>query len=116
LKQQLKLIYRCYWNFIRCLPVEEEICEILYDSIVSVKVKERSSAQLKDKEQKRIYREFLSITTMDGKIFSFRIDEDRTERSEGRLRESQIKEAGRTIRDILRQRRIDIMRTKDVDS
>ncbi len=53
---------------------------------------------------------------MDGKIFSFRIDEDRTERSEGRLRESQIKEAGRTIRDILRQRRIDVMRTKDADS
>ncbi len=110
--------YRCYWNFIRRLTVDEEICEILYDSIVSVKVKERSSTNLKDQKLKRIYKEFLSITTMDGKIFSFRIDEDRTERTEteGSLRESQIEEAGRTIRDILRQRRIDVMRTKDADS
>lgn len=52
---------------------------------------------------------------MDGKIFSFRIDEDRTERTEGNLRQSQIEEAGRTIRDILRQRRIDITRIKNVD-
>ncbi|MBD2577487.1 hypothetical protein [Oscillatoria sp. FACHB-1406] len=110
--------YRCYWNFIRHLTVDEEICEILYDTIVSVKVKERSSTNLKDHKLKRIYKEFLSIATMDGKIFSFRIDEDRTERTEteGSLRESQIEEAGRTIRDILRQRRIDVMRTKNADS
>ena len=25
--------YRCYWDFIRGLPVDEEMCEILYDSI-----------------------------------------------------------------------------------
>lgn len=110
--------YKCYWNFIRRLTVDEEICEILYDSIVSVKVKERSSANLKDPKTKRTYKEFLSITTMDGKIFSFRIDEDRKERieTEGSLRQSQIEEAGRIIRDILRQRRIDVMRTKNVDS
>ena len=85
---------------------------------VSVKVKQRSSARLKDQTKKRTYKDFLSITTMDGKIFSFRIDEDRTERieTEGSLRESQIEEAGRIIRDILRQRRIDVMTTKNADN
>ena len=99
--------YKCYWNFIRRSSVEEEICEILYDSIVSVKVKERSSTNQKDPKLKRIYKEFLSVTTMDGKVFSFRIDQDRKERNEGGLSESQVEEAGRTLRDILRQRRID---------
>jgi peptidoglycan hydrolase CwlO-like protein len=110
--------YKCYWNFIRGLPVDEEICEILYDTIVSVKVKGRSSARQKDQAIERIYRYFLSITTMDGKIISFRIDEDRKKRiaTEGSWRESQIEEAGRIIRDILRQRRIDVMRTKNADS
>lgn len=58
--------YKCYWNFIRRLPVDED-------------------------RKKRIG-------------------------TEGSLRESQIEEAGRIIRDILRQRRIDVMRTKNVDS
>lgn len=102
--------YKCYWNFIKHLRVDEEICEILYDSIVSVKLKTRSSARLKDQTAEREYRDFLSMTTKDGKIISFRIDEDRIERigTEGSMSESQTEEAGRILRQILRQRRIDI--------
>ena len=34
--------YRCYFNFIRNQPIDEEYCEYLYDSVVSVKVQEKS--------------------------------------------------------------------------
>lgn len=100
--------YKCYWNFIKNLSVEEEVCEILYNNIVSVKLKERSSTKSKDIRYKRIYRNFLSITTTDGKIFSFRIDKDRKEKSGSTLRESQVEEAGRIIRYKLRQNAKDI--------
>jgi hypothetical protein len=53
--------YKCYYNFIRGKTVDEEICEYLYDCIVSLKIQEKSSLRLKDERQKNVYRKRLSI-------------------------------------------------------
>ena len=100
--------HRCYWNFIKENSVDEESCEYLYDSIVSVKNQERSSLRLKDEEQKRTYRELLSLTTMDGKIVSFRISTNKIKRRDSLhpSKISEIEKAAIVIRQILRQRRI----------
>ena len=48
--------YKCYFNFIRNQPVDEEYCEYLYDSIVSTKIQEKSSINMKNNDdQKQVY-------------------------------------------------------------
>ena len=105
--------YKCYYNFIRGKTVDEEICEYLYDCIVSIKIQEKSSLRLKDERQKNVYRKRLLITTKDGKIVCFRIAQYRRDRTHS-LRLSQIDEAAVAIRDMLRQRRIDFIRTENL--
>jgi hypothetical protein len=104
--------YKCYLNFIRGQAVDEETCEYLYDSIVSVKIQEKSSVRLKNEKQKNIYRKRLLITTKDGKIVCFRIARNRVDKTHS-LRLSQIDEAALAIRDMLRQRRVDITLTEN---
>ncbi|MEP0881443.1 hypothetical protein NDI49_07780 [Trichocoleus sp. ST-U3] len=105
--------YKCYYNFIRGKTVDEEFCEYLYDSIVSLKIQEKSSLRLKDERQKNVYRKRLLITTKDGKIVCFRVAKYRIERTHS-LRLSQIDQAAVAIRAMLRQRRIDFIRTENL--
>ncbi len=99
--------YKCYFNFIRCKPVDDEYREYLYDSIVFTKVQEKSSINMKNSnDQKQVYSKRLIISTSDGKTICFRIDKSRVE-SNLSLNLSQIDYAATTIRKMLRQRRID---------
>ncbi|BAY43084.1 hypothetical protein SAMD00079811_06620 [Scytonema sp. HK-05] len=112
--------YRCYWNFLKGESVDEETCEFLYDSIVSVKTQERSSLNQANPDEKRKYIDLLSLTTMDGKIVYFKISDDRRQKinsSNRRVIEyvSEINEAAARIRYWLRQRRVDYQRIKGVD-
>ncbi len=107
---------KCYWNFVKQAAVNVETCEYLYDTIVSVKTKEESSLRIQNPEHKRTYREILSITTMDGRRVDFRVDRDRKRKIGDKMSSQQpisdVREAAKLIRYMLRQRRIDYMRTK----
>ena len=96
--------------------VNVETCEYLYDTIVSVKTKKESSIRIQNPDQKRTYREILSITTMDGRRVDFRVDRDRKTKIRDKMSSQQpisdVREAAQLIRYMLRQRRIDYMRTK----
>ncbi len=112
--------YKCYWNFVKGAPVDEETCEYLYYSIVSVKTQERSSLRLENPEEKRKYRDLLSLTTMDGKIVYFKMSDDRKQKinsSNKRVSDyvSEINEAAARIRYWLRQKRVDYQPTRDID-
>jgi hypothetical protein len=86
----------------------------MYDSIVSIKIKEKSSVRLKNEQQKNVYRKRLLITTNDGKILCFNFSRNRVEKTYS-IRFSQIEEAAIAIRDMLRQRRIDKTLTENLD-
>ncbi|MBD2180315.1 hypothetical protein [Aerosakkonema funiforme] len=107
--------YKCYWNFVRGAAVDEETCEYLYDSIVSVKTKERSSLNQKDPNQRRNYKQILSITTMDGKTISFQIGHGSKEKiapnKPMKNYTSKIDEEVGRIRYWLRKRRVDVQTT-----
>ena len=103
--------YRCYFNFIRNQSIDEEYCEYLYDSVVSVKVQEKSRIG-DDSSRKSIYRKRFLITTTDGKIVCFRFPQHRiTSAVSGKS--SDIDGAATAIREMLRQRRIDILLTSE---
>jgi len=106
--------YKCYLNFIRGKTVDEETCEYFYDSIVSVKVQEKSSVRGKNENQKTVNRKRLIITAKDGKTACFQVARNRIERTHS-LRLSQIDEAAIAIRDMLRQRRVDYTQTQNLD-
>lgn len=106
--------YKCYFNFIRGKTVDEETCEYFYDSIVSVKVQEKSSVRGKNENQKTVNRKRLIITAKDGKTLCFQVARNRIERTHS-LRLSQIDEAAIAIRDMLRQRRVDYTQTQNLD-
>lgn len=106
--------YKCYWNFIRRKSVNEETCEYLYDSIVSVKVQEKSSVRLKDDTQKRVYSKRLLLSTKDGKVVCFRISKHKIDVTHS-LKLSQIDQAAVAIRDMLRQRRIDVISVENIN-
>ncbi|MBE9214207.1 hypothetical protein IQ247_16290 [Plectonema cf. radiosum LEGE 06105] len=111
--------YRCYWNFLKGDYVDEETCEYLFDSIVSVKTRERSSLNQQNPEEKRKYADILSLTTMDGKIVYFKMSDDKKQRinSDGKSKYvSGINQAAARIRYWLRQRRVDYQKIKDLDS
>jgi hypothetical protein len=108
--------YRCYWNFLKRASVDEETCEYLYDSIVSIKTQDKSSLRSEDLTTKRTYREFLSITTMDGNVLYIRLDKDRKEKilsTSSREYISDLDSAAHSIRYWLRQRRVDYFRVED---
>lgn len=106
--------YKCYYNFIRRKTVDEEIAEYMYDSIVSIKIQEKSSVRLKNEQQKNVYRKRLLITTNDGKVVCFNFSRNRVEKKYS-IRFSQIEEAAIAIRDMLSQRRIDKTFTENLD-
>lgn len=105
--------YKCYWNFIRGKTVDEETCEYLYDSIVSIKVQEKSSARGKNDKQKTVHKKRLIITAKDGKTVCFQVSRNSIERTHS-LRLSQIDEAAIAIRDMLRQRRVDYTQNENL--
>ena len=112
--------YRCYWNFLKGANVDEETCEYLFDSIVSVKTRERSSLNQQNPEEKRKYADILSLTTMDGKIVYFKMSDDKKQKinSEDKRASkyvSGINQAAARIRYWLRKRRVDYQMTKDLD-
>ncbi len=102
--------YRCYWNFMRGVSVDDEICEYLYDSIASVKIRERASSN-DSSVKKRVYREFLSITTTDGREVEFKIEEPKKISSDYWY-SSNARSAAQAIRRMLRQRRIDVVKVE----
>ena len=77
--------YKCYFNFIQNKKIDEENCEYLYDSIVSVKVQDKSRSGDNSKDT---YRKRLLITTSDGKIVCFRFP--RRDRKSTRLNSSHV--------------------------
>lgn len=112
--------YRCYWNFLKGANVDEETCEYLFDSIVSVKTRERSSLNQQNPEEKRKYADILSLTTMDGKIVYFKMSDDKKQKinsNDKRVSQyvSGINQAAVRIRYWLRKRRVDYKMTKDLD-
>ncbi|MCP6761948.1 MAG: hypothetical protein NHB32_25080 [Fischerella sp. CENA71] len=110
--------YKCYWNFIKGDYVDEETCEYLFDSIVSVKTQERSSLNQQNPDEKRKYRDLLSLTTMDGKIVYFKMPDDRKQKINSNKKlnyVSDINKAAERIRYWLRQRRVDYQMTRDMD-
>ena len=52
--------YKCHFNFIQGRTVNDETCEYLYDSIVSVRVQEKSSTKSNSGEDKDKERQFKS--------------------------------------------------------
>ena len=112
--------YRCYWNFLKGANVDEETCEYLFDSIVSVKTRERSSLNQQNPEEKRKYADILSLTTMDGKIVYFKMSDDKKQKinsNDKRVSQyvSGINHAAGRIRYWLRKRRVDYQMTKYLD-
>lgn len=105
--------YRCYFNFIQNESIDAEDCEYLYDSIVSVKVQAKSRIG-GDSSRKRTYRKRLLITTSDGKVVCFRFSENRRERGLS-TPFSDFDDAAPAIREMLRQRRIDVLLTSEQD-
>jgi len=108
--------YKCHFNFIQGRTVNDETCEYLYDSIVSVRVQEKSSTKSNSGEDKdkEIYAKRLLLTTKDGKVICFRVEKSKTIRVHS-LTLSQIDEAVVAIRSMLRQRRVDKTYTQDLD-
>lgn len=102
------IYYKCYFNFIRRKPVNEEYSEYLYENIVFTKSQEKSSVNMKNfDDSKQVYSKILTISTNDGKVLCFRIPKDR-----GGSNPSEIDHAAVTIRNLLRQRQQDLLRQR----
>lgn len=108
--------YRCYWNFLKGESLFVETNEYLYDTIVSVKNSEWSEAI--GEGQRLVFMEFLNISTTDGKEIEFPavFDPRMIEKSSLESDTSKIKNAARVIRELLRERRIDMQITKPHDA
>lgn len=111
--------YKCHWNFIRGVATLVETGEYLYDTIVSVNTQELSSASLLDGEGKKvIFKKLLQINTTDGKGIEFPAISDIRVSYESSAENdiAQVRDAAHIIRDMLRERRIDIQITKPFDA
>jgi hypothetical protein len=106
--------YRCYFDLVKNMAIDEENCEYLYDSIVSVRVQYKSSTGQSDNAQKRTYRKRLFITTSDGNVVCFSVLQNRI-RLGSSMRLSEVDEAAAAIRKMLRQRLVGLVRTEDRD-
>lgn len=110
--------YKCYWNFIRGVATLVETGEYLYDTVVSVRTEELSSAVLEDLNGKKlVMKEYLRIGTTDGKEIDFPgiYDTRIVYESKAETDTSRVKNAARIIRELLRQRRIDLQINKPID-
>jgi hypothetical protein len=105
-------IYQCYWNFLKGSSHFVETREYLYDTIVSVRNSELSLPT--NEGQRFVFTEFLSLSTTDGKEIEFPavFDKHLIDESYSGSNNSRIKRAARSIRQLLRQRRIDIQPVK----
>lgn len=101
--------YKCYFNFVRGIPVDEETCEYMYDSIVSVKVQDKSSANSTDENRKITSTKRLVITLNDGKVIRLQLEASRRLDSSNSLCLSTIDEVAQSIRSMLRRSRRDRM-------
>lgn len=101
--------YKCYFNFVRGIPVDEETCEYMYDSIVSVKVQNKSSANSTDENRKTTSTKRLVITMNDGKVIRLQLEASRRLDSSNSLCLSTIDEMAQSIRSMLRRSRRDRM-------
>ncbi|GET38445.1 hypothetical protein [Microseira wollei] len=111
--------YKCHWNFIRGVATLVETGEYLYDTIVSVNTQELSSASLLDGDGKKvIFKKLLQINTTDGKGIEFpAISDIRVSyESSGENDITEVRDAAHIIREMLRERRIDIQITKPFDA
>lgn len=111
--------YKCHWNFIRGVATLVETGEYLYDTIVSVNTRELSSASLLDGDGKKvIFKKLLQINTTDGKGIEFPAISDIRVSYESSVENdiAQVRDAAHIIRDMLRERRIDIQITKPFDA
>lgn len=108
--------YRCYWNFLKGESLFVETNEYLYDTIVSVRNSELS--EVIGEGQRLVFMEFLNISTTDGKGIEFPavFDPRMIEESSLESDTSTVKNAARVIRELLRERRIDMQITKPHDA
>ncbi len=97
--------YKCYYNFVRGKPIDEEYSEYLYDSIVFTKVQEKSSISIQGSNQIQVSSQRLTISTNDGKIISLQINKSRGDQKLSSKLEK-IDEAATAIRRMLRQREL----------
>lgn len=109
--------YRCYWNFVRQAPVDEETCVYLYDTIVSVHTYERASLNQKDTSTVRNYGGWLTINTTDGKKITIKISDDKKRKTDSAKSssESKVDRVAEGIRGWLKKKRVDIIRTKPMN-
>jgi len=108
--------YKCHWNLINDVETLVETGEYLYDTIVSVKTQELSLANSGNSgTEKLIYKKNLQISTTDSKEIEFPVITDI------RLSSSEkdgitVKDAAHIIREMIRERRIDMQIVKQFDA
>ena len=100
--------YKCYYNFVRGKPIDEEYSEYLYDSIVSTKIQEKSSISIQSSNQIQVSSQRLTISTNDGRLISLQINKSRGDQKLSSKIEK-INEAATEIRLILRQRELKLI-------
>lgn len=111
--------YKCYWNFISGAANIVETGEYLYDTIVSVKTEELSLLKsVNDDGEKLILKKVLRISTTDGKELEFPAISDIRVSYESLRRNdiSPVRDAAHIIREMIRERRIDVQIVKPFDA
>ncbi len=107
--------YRCKYNFIKGTSLDDETCEYLYDSIVSIKHKEISSSNVGTNKRKEIYLELIEITTTDSQSIQFPVFEDTrvVDKSDAEsAHHSKARDAAYNIRQQVRQRKPGLIKTQ----
>jgi hypothetical protein len=107
--------YKCDWNFINNVETLVETGEYLYDTIVSVKTQEMSLAIPRNGSvEKLTYKKILQISTTDGKEINFPVITDIRFTSDNDS--ITVKDAAHIIREMTRERRIDMQIVKPFDA
>jgi hypothetical protein len=107
--------YKCDWNFINDVETLVETGEYLYDTIVSVKTQEMSLAIPRNGSvEKLTYKKILQISTTDGKEINFPVITDIRFTSDNDS--ITVKDAAHIIREMTRERRIDMQIVKPFDA
>lgn len=112
--------YRCTWNFITGFSLQDETCEYLYDSIVSVKTQELSNMS-KASVYKEVGYEVIEITTTDSQSIKFPVLEDHRIVAENqtfnfdKVQQSSARNTAHTIRQQVRQRKPGFIKTQSVN-
>lgn len=108
--------YKCHWNLINDVETLVETGEYLYDTIVSVKTQELSLANSGNSAgEKLIYNKILQISTTDSKEIEFPVITD-IRFSSSEKDSITVKDAAHIIREMIRERRIDMQIVKQFDA